>query len=117
MPAENIRRPAYFGCSTGPPRSTAISEPGSRIARSIAVSKGANVVSSSALSALGLRNSTIEAFPARLMDAAPRSTDPSLAQQVERFGTGQKHRVAQVAAGLRMGKNMREENTVVYFKA
>src|SRR5262249_52955632 len=38
-------------------------------------------------------------------------------QQVERFGTGQKHRVAQMAAGLRVGENMREENTVVYFKA
>ena len=76
MPAEKTLRPWYFGCSTTPPRGTAVSLSGSRMAISAAVSVSASVSSSSALRKRDFQTVTTAALPWRSTLAGPRLITP-----------------------------------------
>src|SRR5581483_1706277 len=84
MPAPKRRRPAHFGCSTVPPRSTQISLLRSRSARSTAVSKPASVESSSALRWRGLVMVTTAALPSRSSCAPGRRRAPDFSNSGRR---------------------------------
>src|SRR6202451_2972201 len=77
MPAPNSFLPRYFGCSTSPPRSTAMSDLASRMATSTAVSMASSVASSSALRKRSFFEVTIAALPRRSSKTLPKSMRPS----------------------------------------
>ena len=108
MPVPRMRRPAYFGCSTAPPRSTAISVAGSRMATSTAVS-----IASMRGLVLGVQVARIarrsDGSPCRGADSVigPSSSLPSAASLRKLLGdvrARQQHRVAEMPAGLLHGR-------------
>ncbi len=120
MPDPKMRRPAYFGCVAGAPRSTPIWISSSSRTRSTAVSSAAVETSSSELRKAWFWIVTCPTLPARSTRIGPRSTLPEaleVLEERERLRLRLRHRVHEVEAHAGIGQHVRDEDALVDLEA